>query len=117
MGDFCDVRDVERFVESKAGQKTTEQMEERICGRVVARVELAAAPFGVLLALHLDDGTVLSFASLDLTIDEIRVRYPEVLDAAHRQEHGNDQQWKGGQNGNYNGQVRLGTTARDARSD
>ena len=117
MGDFCDVRDVERFVESKAGQKTTEQMEERICGRIVARVELAAAPIGVLLALHLDDGTVLSFASLDLTIDEIRVRYPEVLDAAHRQEHGSSRQWKGGQNGNYNGQVQPGATTEHARGD
>ena len=83
MGSFCDMRDVERFIRSEEGERRRLACEQALAGRCIQAVSFSTSAEAVIIQIHLDNDHIISFAVPGLTVDDLRERFPETLEAEY----------------------------------
>ncbi len=82
MGDFSDMRDVDRFMRCDAGRKRLAEIQAAFVGKTIARTEFSNDVDSVLVTLTFDSGECIELFLPELMLDALR----ETFEAEIREE-------------------------------
>jgi len=80
MGDICDMNDCDRFLRSTEGKRHLESLRSQLVGRRITDVTFSNEVCGVMMTIHLDNGTAFLVLDLSLTVETLRDEFPEAIE-------------------------------------
>ncbi|MEK7793588.1 MAG: hypothetical protein AAB353_03620 [Candidatus Hydrogenedentota bacterium] len=84
MGDASDMSELDRFMRSVEGRAHLEEIRQSLVQRTIASVDFINATHHIIVKLSLDDGTSPEYWHPELTVDQLRVDFEEVLEREYR---------------------------------